>query len=113
MMLYHGQNFDEPGKKVQEARNMLNFVSENIQSAKGPHKQSLEQEIKVLQFATDSYLLHDHLEANNAPCYFHEFMEQAGNHGLAYLGDADLPSMYLGNQTNSVASKLVQIKDTK
>ena len=91
---------------------MLNFVSENIKTASDPYKKTLENEIKMLQELDDNYLLHDHLEAVNEPSYFYEFMDKAGKYGLTYLAEADLPSMYLGNQTDAVADILSQINDT-
>ena len=109
MMLYHGRNFSDPSQKVLEARRMLNFVSENIQASAGPHKQLMEYEIKTLQDVDDNYLLHDHLEATNDPCYFHEFIDQAKKQGLQYLADAELPTMYLGNHTDQVSSTLMQL----
>jgi len=112
MMLYHGQNFVEPARKVLEARRMLNFVTEGLGSATGTYKQILAQEIDTLKKADDNYLLHDHLEAINEPCYFHEFMGKAGEHGLTYLGDASLPSMFLGNYAEQVNHKLREINDT-
>ena len=86
MMLYHGQNFDNPKDRVREARNMLQFAHDNISKETGPYKLSLDSEIKVLATADDNYLLHDHLEAHNEPCYFHEFMDKAHENGLGYLG---------------------------
>nr|VFJ91059.1 MAG: regulatory domain of a methyltransferase-containing protein [Candidatus Kentron sp. LFY] len=112
MMRYHGQNFTTPSQQVLEARRMLNFVSEGLGTATGPYKQILDQEINALKDADDNYLLHDHLEAINDPCYFHEFMAKAGKHGLTYLGDAHLPSMFLGNHTDEVNDTLRQIDDT-
>ena len=112
MMRYHGKNFDDLDEKVFEARRMLNFVSENIKTASDPYKKTLENEIKILQELDDNYLLHDHLEAVNEPSYFYEFMDKAGKYGLTYLAEADLPSMYLGNQTDAVADILSQINDT-
>lgn len=109
MMLYHGRNFSDPAQKVLEARRMLNFVAENIQASASPHKQLMEYEIKTLQDVDDNYLLHDHLEATNDPCYFHEFITQAEKHGLQYLADVDLPTMYLGNHTDQVSSTLMQL----
>nr|VFK58632.1 MAG: Methyltransferase domain-containing protein [Candidatus Kentron sp. TUN]VFK67430.1 MAG: Methyltransferase domain-containing protein [Candidatus Kentron sp. TUN] len=112
MMLYHTRNFDEPAQKVLEARRILNFVIEGLEAASGPHKQILEREVNTLKETDDNYLLHDHLEVINDPCYFHEFMEKAGKHGLIYLGDAGLPSMFLGNYTERVSNTLRQIDDT-
>ncbi len=111
MMLYHTQPFETPEEKVSEARKMLHFVSENIRAEKGPYKQILEQEIATLKNADDNYLLHDHLEYINDPCYFHSFMAQAEAHDLMYVADADLPAMYLGNQTAQAAETLTHIPD--
>lgn len=111
MMLYHGQSFDDLGRKVLEARNMLKFVADNMKNQSGPYKETLEAEIKILQSADDNYLLHEHLEVTNDPCYFHEFAEQAAAQGLTYMADSDLPSMFLGNQTEKVSGTLSQIND--
>jgi len=111
MMLYHVNKIEDTSNKIVEARNILKFVAANIKSDKGPHKEQLEQEISTLQKAEDNYLLHDHLEVINDPCYFHEFMEQASNYNLSYLGDSELQSMYLGNQTDEAAHALSQLND--
>ncbi|WP_135081913.1 class I SAM-dependent methyltransferase [Terasakiella sp. SH-1] len=111
MMLYHGQNFKDPAQKVQQSRQMLKFVSENMKHQTGPYKETLDAEIKTLQDVSDNYLLHDHLEAVNAPCYFHEFIDKAAQQGLTYLSEADLPSMFLGNQNKTVSGVLSQIDD--
>ena len=112
MMLYHGKRFEDPAMKVKEARRMLSFVAENLSNASGAYKMQLEQEINTLQQADDNYLLHDHLEAVNDPCYFHQFMSRAQQHQLGYLGDAELPSMYLGNHGEKVAGTLQQLEST-
>ena len=111
MMLYHGQNFDDPAQKVLEARNMLKFVADNMKAETGPYKETLEAEISMLQNVSDNYLLHDHLEAVNEPCYFHEFAAKATIQGLSYLGDADLPYMFLGNYNEKVSGTLMQMDD--
>jgi methyltransferase-like protein/2-polyprenyl-3-methyl-5-hydroxy-6-metoxy-1,4-benzoquinol methylase len=111
MMLYHGQNFDNPNDKVREARNMLQFAHDNISEETGPYKLSLDNEIKVLSTVDDNYLLHDHLEAHNEPSYFHEFMAEADKYGLGYLGDSSIASMFIGNQKKDAAEKLTEISE--
>lgn len=111
MMLFHGKNFSDPAERVVEARRMLNFVADNIHNDTGPYKKTLVQEMEMLGKLTDNYLLHDHLEAVNDPCYFHEFMEHAEKHNLVYLGDCDLPTMYIANQKDDAAKKLEAITD--
>ena len=111
MMLYHGQYFNDPAERVLEARRMLKFAADNIQEATGPYKQMLDREINYLEKVNDNYLLHDHLEAVNEPCYFHTFMENASKHGLSYLGESHLTSMYLGNQTKEAEEILKGTND--
>ena len=111
MMLYHGQNFTDSAEKVLQARTMLKFVADNMKGQSGPYKETLTTEIERLQAASDSYLLHEYLEAVNEPCYFHEFADKATKHGLTYLGETDLPSMFLGNQNETVSGTLSQIND--
>jgi len=43
---------------------------------------------------SDNYLFHEHLETVNSPVYFHEFAAAASAHGLQYLGDVDVQTMY-------------------
>ena len=111
MMLYHGQNFDDPTVKITEARKMLEFVANNNKIEKGSYKQTIEAEIKTIQDQNDNYLLHDHLEVVNDPCYLHEFVSAAETFQLKYLADSDLPSMYLGNQKEEVLNILGTIPD--
>ena len=58
--------------------------------------------------AGDYYLLHEELEAFNAPCYFLEMMARAGTHGLAYLAEARPQVMFAGNYGAKVAEQLAQ-----
>ncbi len=51
----------------------------------------------------DSYLLHDELEAFNAPCYFYEMLARARGHGLEFLAEARPESMFPGNHGPQVA----------
>ena len=74
MMIYHIGQFTDPAAKILEARRMLNFALENSGGGDTPYKQMLKNEVDVLSKAEDSYLFHDHLEHQNEPCYFHEFM---------------------------------------
>lgn len=111
MMLYHAKNFTDSAQKVVQARTMLKFVADNMKSQSGPYKETLTAEIERLHTSSDSYLLHEYLEAVNEPCYFHEFVDKATKQGLTYLSEMDLPSMFLGNQNETVSGTLSQIND--
>jgi len=66
----------------------------------------LKEELAAIGAATDHYLFHDQLEESNEPLYFHEFIDRAQAAGLAYLADADLPSMFVHAFDAAAAAKL-------
>ena len=85
-----------PQDKAREARAMADFLE-----AAAPADSVLAKVVSVakdhaLGFA-DSYLLHDELAAFNAPCYFYEMVGAAGSHGLTYLAEAHVETMFPGN----------------
>lgn len=98
MMRYHAMRFESPKRRLQEARLILDFVS---QHAGGTNKEAyttfLRAEAELIKKAPDHYLYHEHLEENLQPFYFHEFVELARQHGLAYLGESHLGSMAPSN----------------
>lgn len=94
-----------------EARKVLTFVSENNQIDAGAYKKIIDDEIQTLQNLDDNYLLHDHLEAINDPCYFHEFMSATNEKNLQYIAEIDLPTMFLGNQKKEAERLLGEITD--
>lgn len=93
MMLHHIQRFAEPGKKLQQARALLEFLVKSVPADNNPYGLFLKSELELLSKQTDNYLFHDHLEENNHPLYFHEFVSRAAAQGLRYLGDSDLRTM--------------------
>ncbi|CAA7624216.1 conserved hypothetical protein [Candidatus Terasakiella magnetica] len=111
MLLYHCKRFAAPAEKAVQARLLLRFMAEQQLDAAGPLAVALRSEIAILDKMHDSYLLHDHLEQVNDQFYVHELMERAGRRGLAYLGDADIPSMVLGNYPEAVQAILGQSGD--
>jgi hypothetical protein len=57
----------------------------------------------------DSLFLHDELEEVNDPCYFHEFVEDARQHGLAYVADAEFSTGLPNVLPDEVATNLAAI----
>jgi len=110
MMLFHTARFTNPAEKIQQARLLLDFLAENTEDKRG-YRSVIEEERKLLQNASNTYLYHDHLERVNTQFYFHDFVRMAGSHGLAYVGDVAFASMYLGNLTPKVMATLKTIND--
>ncbi|MBJ7382967.1 MAG: methyltransferase regulatory domain-containing protein [Mycolicibacterium sp.] len=96
-----------PGEKVRDARGVVEFL-EDVAPADGVLARTLA-EFKARDFGFgDAYLLHDELEAVNAPCYFYEMVGRAGAHGLAYLAEARPQSMFPSNLGPKVAEYVDQ-----
>jgi methyltransferase-like protein/2-polyprenyl-3-methyl-5-hydroxy-6-metoxy-1,4-benzoquinol methylase len=93
LMLYHVQRFTEPASRIAQARAVLEFLAHET-SKKSPYRALFEAEAERVRGMPDSYLFHEHLEAVNTPVYFHEFVAAASAHGLQYLGDVDVATMY-------------------
>jgi methyltransferase-like protein/protein-L-isoaspartate O-methyltransferase len=97
MMLYHSRKFDEPQKQIEQARALINWLGETVNSEGSPYGMLLKSELEQMQHWQDTYFRHDSLAEINEPVYFHQFIEQAGKHGLNYLGEAEFPSMLASN----------------
>jgi methyltransferase-like protein/2-polyprenyl-3-methyl-5-hydroxy-6-metoxy-1,4-benzoquinol methylase len=97
VLLRHCAGHTAPAAKAARARQMLELLeqaSQDPRSKWGPH---LVAEIRELRASADPYLLHDQLEEHNEAFYFGDFMARAHAHGLQYVADADVPTMYIGN----------------
>ena len=82
-------------ERVAKARASLTQLAE--MATREPWATFIRNEKKLVDGSLDSYVFHDHLERDNTPVYFREFMQQAGEHNLAYLGDADIKQMCAHN----------------
>ena len=110
MMRYHVKQFSEPQMQVNQARALLNFLSENAPTGgQDPYAFMLKNELELLRRQKDSYLYHDHLEEVNDPVYFHQFIERADAHGLQYLAEAEFSSMLASNFPQKVGETLRMI----
>ena len=110
MMLCHTRNFENPADKIREARMLLNFIKQgNGLNADTAYTRFIQNEIDTLSTCSNSYLIHDHLEENNEPFYFHEFMSKAMANNLQYVGDASVASMFIGNFPKETAEILKKV----
>jgi methyltransferase-like protein len=94
-ILQHGRRIEDPMERLRHARQLLNAMRESAGQDQTPHGQTLCREIDRMLELSDWFLLHDHLEEDNTPIYFHQFVERARASGLAYLGEADLSAMHV------------------
>lgn len=104
MLLASGASAN-PDDKVREARAMADFL-EDVAPADGVMARVLAEFRARDEGFGDSYLLHDELEAFNAPCYFYEMVGRAAGHGLTFLAEARPETMFPANHGPKVAEFL-------
>lgn len=91
-MMFHTRGIADPKEKLAQARAIVKFTQETSDPNTAFGKM-LADEAGLVGKAQDFYLFHEHLEANNRPCYFREFFERANAQGLGYLGEAQVADM--------------------
>jgi methyltransferase-like protein len=94
MCQYHGRNATGPRDYAATTRRFLEFLERATAGGTGTYQAVLRQHVGDLAEVPDEVLLHDDLERDNAPRFFHEFMSHAAAHRLAYLGDAYFGQMF-------------------
>jgi len=89
MMLYHTRGMEDLWQQGAGALEILDLVAgaatDELQA------KFLRDRLEHLGQYRErpSYLIHEYLEETNLPLYFHQFMAQAGRHGLQYIADAE------------------------
>ncbi len=106
MMLYHVNQFEGYEERIGQARELIDFLAKSVSTDHNPYGMLLQNELSLIRDSKDWYLFHDHLEKNNAPLYFHQFVKQAERHGLQYLGEVDLHTMLTSRFPQEVAETL-------
>lgn len=91
-MMFHVRGLTDTREKLAQARAIVKFMQETSDPGTAFGKM-LAEEAAIVGRSQDFYLFHEHLEANNRPCYFREFVERAAAQGLGYLGEASLADM--------------------
>lgn len=92
MMRFHVRHLDEPTQQIVQSRALLKFLSD-AQPDSEAYGEILRAELKRITSGDEGYVYHDDLAETNTPLYFHQFIEQAAQHGLQYLAEADFFEM--------------------
>ena len=92
MMVHLTRNIEDPQRRLQEARGLLEKLREE-RLAPASWRAMLEDEVELLLKRRPGSLWHDDFSPASDPVYFHEFAAHAAANGLQYLGDAELHVM--------------------
>jgi len=101
MLLYHTRHITDPLARASQGRAILDFFAQATASDKdSAYSSFLRMYAGIIGEKLDgsskrhsTLVLHDEMAEINEPCYFYQFAEQITQHGLQYLGEADLSSM--------------------
>ncbi len=93
--------------RVQQALSLLDFLAA-ASPGTTPYKQTLQAWAERLKTLPPDYVAHEFLEETNEPCTVRSFVNLAQEQGLAFLGEADLPSMILDNLGEATAQMIRQ-----
>jgi methyltransferase-like protein/trans-aconitate methyltransferase len=109
MMLYHSNQFEKSKERIEQARALMDFLANSVPTENNYYGLLLKNELELIKRSRDWYIFHDHLENVNEPVYFYQFIEQADQHGLQYLGEADFSTMLTSGFSEEVAETLGRI----
>jgi methyltransferase-like protein len=94
MLLFHCGEATAPGERLSRARDLLDRLSIGLENDPRPEAGTLRREVEYLRTARASYVYHEYLEETNAPELFSDFMTRARRHGLAFLAESKLHTMF-------------------
>jgi hypothetical protein len=98
-----------PRHRIARGRKLLEFFSGVLADDPTPYSRLLKDEIDDTLRQPDGYLVHEHFDEHHSPLYFHEFAARATGHGLQYLGEASLGTMFVSNFGPLVEQNLTRI----
>ncbi len=110
MLLHQTPGAAAPAERLARARDLLNLLAAGLADDPRPQAAGLRGEVEYLLSARPSYLYHEYLEETNAPELFSDFMARAGRHGLRYLADAHLHTLFGATLTPAARAVLDPIE---
>jgi cyclopropane fatty-acyl-phospholipid synthase-like methyltransferase/methyltransferase-like protein len=84
---FHTAHFSDPAEKIKQARGLLKFLGDS-RLEPNAYTTALRTEAERVAKYTDEVFFHDDLSEVNRSFYFHEFMADARQHRMQFLGEA-------------------------
>jgi len=111
MLLAHCAGLEKPAKRLERARDLLHLLATAQSEATDAAARYLQQEVRYLLGAHPSYLYHEYLADTNEPLLFRDFVAQAAAHGLQYLADAELATVFPSTLGPAAEQALAPVDD--
>ncbi len=88
MLNYHVKDSPDAAARIRGARGLLQFLNIAVPDSAKTYGVVVKEEVAGWADEPDYYLFHEHLESDNTPVYFHQFMAAAQAAGLQFVGEA-------------------------
>ncbi len=106
---YHVRDVSDPQRKLAAARELMQTIVAIEEPS--PYAQVLREHMeRMLRYST-ALLFHDDLAEISTPFYFHEFIEHANHHSLAFLAEADLFESQMRDVPDSAGRLMASLPD--
>lgn len=110
LLAHRVRDIGDPQERVRQSALLLRFLRSGYEAQSNhPAAQSLLGEVESMQGTSANAFLHDELGGIHDPCYFTQFVEWAGEWGLAYLAETDLGTMSLDGLPDDAHALLQEI----
>lgn len=110
MLSYHVEGIPRPKQRMEAARGFLRLLGA-AGEADSELAKLLGPEARKLAEHVDGLFFHDTLADINHSLYFHEFVSEAGAHGLQYLTEAEFSETQLGALPEELQRALLTVPD--
>ncbi len=112
ILRFHVQSAPDPATRVSQARALSALLEDALCSNDARGLLMKEEWHRILQRAPGA-LYHDELAEISLPVYFHEFVERAATHGLQYLADSELFTMFDCGMSDQARQAMSELEDQR
>lgn len=111
MLMYHVRDVPDPVARLNKAYELIELLSATLPRQTRPLAKYLALEVSYLKKAHPSYVYHEYLETYNEPVLVSEFLAQVERHGLRYMCESELNTMFASSLGAQVEQFLDQFTD--
>lgn len=106
---YHVRGIEDPQRRLAAAQELMQTIVAIEEPS--PYAQVLREHMGRMLRYSDALLFHDDLAEISTPFYFHEFVEHANQHRLAFLSEADLFESQMRDVPDSAGRLMHELPD--
>ena len=111
LLLYATRDVIGASAKYRSAMAALERLQQALQGAEADSQHYVQKEIAYLLASHPSYLLHEYLAGENNAFLFSEFLADTGRHGLQYVCETDLHTLFDTTLSPPAQAALADIED--